>query len=234
MIVMSGVKEKILQFASECESFGKAELYAFLNKGSNVSLNTVSCFLTQLVKDRKLSRVSRGYYALAYDTGMAFEAELGEEGKVISRVLMDRFPYASFCIYNGRSLAALQHHLSENNVTYIECERYIMESVFDCLRSRGYVVWLNPDGNFIYNYIDLKRPSFIIKPLVTEAPTVLLDGIKVPTLEKLMVDIEKDACFQYLRGAESKRMWDNAFELYQVNRSRLYRYAKRRGLDVER
>ena len=54
-------------------------------------------------------------------------------------------------------------------------------------------------------------------------------GIRIPTLEKLLVDIQKDADFDYLRGAESLYMYQMAFDLYTINTQRLMRYAKRRG-----
>jgi len=54
-----------------------------------------------------------------------------------------------------------------------------------------------------------------------------------PTLEKLLVDIQKDADFDYLQGAESLYMYQMAFDLYTINTQRLMRYAKRRGISQE-
>ena len=50
----------------------------------------------------------------------------------------------------------------------------------------------------------------------------------MPTLEKLLVDILRDADFFYLQGSESEHIFENAFNLYAVNRNRLFRYAGRR------
>ena len=55
----------------------------------------------------------------------------------------------------------------------------------------------------------------------------------MPTLEKLLVDILRDADFFYLQGSESERIIENAFNLYAVNRSRLFRYADRRKAKEE-
>ena len=43
--------------------------------------------------------------------------------KNYSQDIMD---YAHFCIYNGNIISPLQHHLSANNITYIETERFKM------------------------------------------------------------------------------------------------------------
>lgn len=60
-----------------------------------------------------------------------------------------------------------------------------------------------------------------------------MEGVTVPTLEKLLVDINKDPDFSYLQGAEAERMMGNAKALYIINATRLRRYAKRRGLKIE-
>ena len=40
----------------------------------------------------------------------------------------------------------------------------------------------------LYGYIDLGEECIIVKTLVTESPLTEVDGIKVPTLEKLFAD----------------------------------------------
>lgn len=90
-----------------------------------------------------------------------------------------------------------------------------------------------PDADMVYRYIDLEKGGIIVKPLVTEAPLQTMEGVTVPTLEKLLVDINKDPDFSYLQGAEAERMMANAKALYIINATRLRRYAKRRGLKIE-
>lgn len=229
---MNTCKDLIKQFAFTHHTFGKQELWNWLKENGQTTPNTMSCMLTQLVDSGQLYRVSRGKYTLSSAEKSLYHATFDEKEKEVSLKLKDKFPFATFCIYNGRSLSSLQHHISENNITYIETERYVVESVFDYLRGEGYVVWQNPNADIIYMYVNLKDQSIIVKPLVTEAPTEIKDGIHVPTLEKVLVDIEKDPCFSYLRGTESSRMWENARQMYNINQTRLKRYAQRRGLKL--
>lgn len=227
---MCTYKDYIRQYASQHESFSKSDLWEWLKETEQNSFDTLSHMLTQMVKAGELCRISQGKYSLATEHKQAFRAVLNDKEMEISSKLKQRFPFATFCIYSGKSLSPLQHHLSENNITFIETERYAVESVFEYLKSEGYTVWQNPDSDFIYKYVDLKSDSLIVKPLVTEAPTEEIDGVVVPTLEKLLVDIEKDPCFDYLRGTESSRMYDTAKGTYNINLTRLKRYAQRRGL----
>lgn len=52
--------------------------------------------------------------------------------------------------------------------------------------------------------------------------------VEVPTLEKLLVDINVDEDFYYLQGSEAFYILRNAAEKNVINRSRLLRYARRR------
>lgn len=69
-----------------------------------------------------------------------------------------------------------------------------------------------------------------MKPLVTEAPLTDRNGVKVPTLEKILVDILKDDDLDYLQGSEEYYMYQMALDLYTVNYTKLLRYARRRGI----
>jgi hypothetical protein len=72
-----------------------------------------------------------------------------------------------------------------------------------------------------------------VKNLVSEAPLQEVSGVPMPTLEKLLVDILRDTDFFYLQGSESDRIIENAFNLYTINRNRLFRYADRRKVKKE-
>ena len=52
-------------------------------------------------------------------------------------------------------------------------------------------------------------------------------------MEKLLVDTQKDADFDYLRGVESFNMYWLAFDQYFINTQKLLRYAKRRSINQE-
>jgi lambda repressor-like predicted transcriptional regulator len=228
---MNGYKELILKFSCFGNGFSKEELWEFISKQSGISRNTFNVTLARMVSKGELIRLERGRY-MNSSNKVSFIPIVKENEMKIAEILKNKFPLAIICIYNGLSLSTLQHHLSENNVTYVEVDRCVMESVFNSLKDLGYNVWIEPDSDIIYKYIDLKDNVVIIKPLVTESPLQKINGVYAPTLEKLLVDINKDKDFYYLQGLEAKRMYENANSLYNINPSRLKRYAKRRGLKL--
>lgn len=75
--------------------------------------------------------------------------------------------------------------------------------------------------------------TIFVKSIVSEAPLQEVSGILMPTLEKLLVDTLRDSDFFYLQGGESERIIENAFKMYSVNRSRLFRYSNRRKIKDE-
>ena len=230
---MDTYKNLILQYSTKKESFTLDDLWTWLSAMGLTTRSTMSCMLSRMVNKKELVRIARGVYASAEHKNL-FTFELTSEEQNLARNLKERFPFAPVCIYNGKSLAPLQHHMSGNTMTYVETDRQAMESIFEYIKEQsGKEVWLMPDADMVYRYIDLEKGGIIVKPLVTEAPLQTMEGVTVPTLEKLLVDINKDPDFSYLQGAEAERMMANAKALYIINATRLRRYAKRRGLKIE-
>ena len=104
-----------------------------------------------------------------------------------------------------------------------------MEPVFHFLQKQGYIAYLNPNKDFVYNYISMSDEAFIVKPLVSESPLIDFQGVKTPSLEKILVDVICDSDMDYLHGSEWNRMVDNAHSMYAINRTSMLRYASRRN-----
>lgn len=230
---MNKCRELILQYSYDVGVFDTNTLWNWLKGKGVTSTNTINSTLSKMVEDCLLSRVAKGCYATVDGKGV-FKAKPLENEKNTFYYLKEKLPFARICVYNGSVIAPMQHHVSENNITYVEADRDITESVFELLKETSGNVWLSPDADMVSRYIDLKDKGFIVKALVTESPVETIEGITTPTLEKLLVDITKDPDFSYLQGTETERIWDNARELYVINESRLNRYARRRGLKTEK
>ena len=230
---MKNYSQDIMEYALSQPYFELRELYDYLDKDGNTDITrkTVSWYLTKLVESGKLQRVAHGKYAVG--TKQQFIITPTDAQRSLNKELKQNWPYAHFCIYNGNIISPLQHHLSANNITYIETEREAIVAVFNHLRDEGKVAYLRPTRELIYNYIDMSHPSIFVKPLITESPIQECSGILVPTLEKLLVDLQKDKDFFYLQEAEGMNIFQNALSLYSINESRLLRYASRRGIRKE-
>ena len=224
---MSACKRQILEYAQTNHRVN-ANYLAFAYGMKPV---TARQYLSSLTKEKELVRVGQGEYAIAQK--QAFTYKPSEMTQEIYQKLRKELPFTDFCVYDGSILSPIQHHLSINHAIYVETNRDAVESVFARLKEWYKNVYRQPDAAFMYDYIDLRENCIIVKPLVTESPLLEVDGIKVPTLEKLLVDTQKDPDFDYLRGSESLNMYHLAFDLYSINTQRLLRYARRRGISQE-
>ena len=221
------VADQIIEYAAQHESFGVDEIVA---EYDGINRTTLLCLLSRLVGEGELVRKTRGVYARRTPSS-SFHVVLKEQEEAICNLIRKALPLISYCIYNGETLAPLQHHVFQNNATYIEVERDAVETVFHICKDNGFESYKSPSKEMTRDYIDLGKPVVIVKPFVTESPLTQNDGVMVPTLEKLLVDLCKDEDFFFLQGVEENYILENARSLYDINESRLKRYAKRRNIN---
>lgn len=221
----------ILDYAEVHQDFSLGDLFAYLQEKTGIKKSSLSWYLFKLVNENVLVRTGRGTYAKVMK--QVFSPQPIEEVKKVYGFLQSDFPFAKFCVYQGEIIAPLQHHLSSNRIIYVETDRDSAETVFNFLKDRNHDVYLRPDKNMIYRYVDMDSRVIFVKNLVSEAPLQEVSGVPMPTLEKLLVDILRDTDFFYLQGSEGDRIIENAFNLYTINRNRLFRYADRRKVKKE-
>lgn len=228
---MNQYEKAILDFAKTHANFRASEIFAYLSDRTSISKSSLSWYLSVLTKERLLVRIGRGLYTISSKS--IFVPTITDEVKKNYSLLKENFPFAQFCIYDGSIISPLQHHLSQNNIIYIETNREAVESVFHFLKDNNLVVYMRPSKEMIYHYIDLGKRACFVKPLVSESPLQIVQGIPSPTLEKLLIDIHKDKDFFYLQGSESGYIMRNALQKYAINENKLLRYAQRRGIKEE-
>lgn len=223
---MTGVSNNIISYAENRPQFSVDDLISSVAKG--IERNTLSWHLSNLCKLGKLRRIGRGLYSTQIKT--AYHVKASKKVRSLYHSLHKDFPFADFCLYDGSLLTPLLHDLSPNSTIYIETNRDVTESVFNRL-SQKYQgrLFLAPTKEMTSKYIDLSQENIIIKPLITESPLTEDNGVPMPTLEKVLVDTRVDADFFYLHGYENLEMLRTAISHYDVNRTRLLRYADRRN-----
>ena len=221
----------ILTYAEMFPRFSIDDLLAYLHGRIDISRSSLLWYLFKLVDEKLLVRTGRGIYEKTMKQPFS-PAPINEVTETYAK-LHSCFPFAKFCVYQGEILAPLQHHLFSNRIIYVETEKDSAETVFNFLKSEGLEVYLRPDKDMIYHYVDMDKRIFFVKNLVSEAPLQNVSDVPMPTLEKLLVDIMRDSDFFYLQGSESENIIKNAFSLYVINKSRLLRYADRRKVKDE-
>lgn len=225
-LAMKSIEERIIEYVQGVGKCSAGELLSYLNQIEEVHKTTLYWYLNKLTREHRLSRISRGEYTVSGLT--VFIPEVSKDMVEANESLHRELPFSNFCLYKGTEFAPYLHNIATNNVLYVETERDTCESAFNVLKREGYTCYIRPGKDMIYHYIDLADNVVFIKPLPSESPLQTIQGLTVPTLEKLLVDINVDEDFYYLQGGETFYILRNAAEKNVINRSRLLRYARRR------
>lgn len=139
------------------------------------------------------------------------------------------FPYTNICVWNTSVLNEFMQHQPNQFFTLVETNKETTNSVFYFLREIKKSVFIEPTSDILEKYITNEREAFIIKPIISEAPTQNINGIETVTIEKMLVDIFcDDVIFSAQQGGEMRTIYKNAFEKYTINQSKMLRYADRR------
>ena len=149
---------------------------------------------------------------------MEQKVDISEKMRAVNRTLVERCVGMDHCLTGkGRNIVV--------EVPRRDCDRVLMvlKDVFG-----DTVLLKNALG-----VVDDIHDFILVKPMITEAPLVDMDGIPVPALEKRLVDQASDKEYASLTGEQLQRLFQQSFELYPVNLSRLYRYAARKGKKAE-
>ena len=223
---MVGVSDNIMNYVNGLQQFSVDDLPEEVTAG--IERNTLSWHLSNLCRQGRLRRLGRGIYTA--NLSKTFQVKANAKTRSLYNVLSKQFPFADFCIYSGSIITPLLHDLIPNNTIYVETNREVTESVFNNLLPK-YMgrLFLSPTKKIATTYIDFSRENIIVKPLVTESPLMCDGKVPVPTIEKLLVDTRIDADFYYLHGYENLEMLRTAITHYDVNKTRLLRYADRRN-----
>lgn len=129
--------------------------------------------------------------------------------------------------YLTDSFVGMNHCISDNGTNLIvEVPKSMCESVRQVLKQKFEDVALIRNA---YLMLDDLHDFILVKPLISEAPLRNIDGIMVPSLEKILVDRDADKEYDSLKNEDIQREYQQAFELYPINISRLLRYAGRKG-----
>jgi hypothetical protein len=214
--------------------FSRKELIANLKGVDQIgSPGTLSEQLNRLLKSGQLIRVERGVYKLPNDAKKDFSVVCTKEMRQINQQIKSQFPFVDYCLWPGSILTSYMHHIPNLNLMFVDVEREVAESVFNLLNSDSKKrVFLMPSLTDFERYIN-SNEAVIIRPLISESPLQMIEGMNTPAVEKILVDIVRDVEFSFLQGSEINHVYTTIFEKHNVNKNKLLRYATRRGRKEE-
>lgn len=221
--------EEIRSFFESYETFKTNDIALFYSKQEPfLRHNTLNWRIYELVEKGVIERIGRGLFKAG--TNNIFVSNLKTKTKNIARKIHSQYPYISFAVWDTENLKEFTQHISISNFTLIDCEKDVAESIFLFLKNFDKNVFFNPNSEIIDLYINTVSNPIIVRNLISEAPLKTLKSYSTFTLEKILVDLYCDSeLFNIYQGRELSVIYENAFDKYTINLTKLLRYASRRG-----
>lgn len=203
-------------------------VFFFRDAFPGISDSNINWKIQNLTRNGLLERAGVGRYI--HSKRKPFKFDNYEIVPKLSKYLEENFPYLLYSIWDTRTLSRLTVHQPARFMIVLEVERGLEMTLFNFLKESYKDVFIKPDQREYDLYIADREDPVIIKSGVTQSPLMLNSGVKVPRLEKVLVDLfVDDIIFTPFQGAELTTIFKNAFKLYSVNLTTMLRYAGRRG-----
>lgn len=152
-------RSAILNFAEKHHDFNIDDLFESLSKSMDINRSSLLWHLFKLVNSNVLIRTGRGMYAKVRKP--IFSPKPADDIIEIFNLLQTNFPFAKFCIYQGKIISPLQHDLSSNRIIYVETERDSAEAIFNFLKRESRPVFLRPGKDTVYRYVDIGQQDYL-------------------------------------------------------------------------
>jgi hypothetical protein len=219
-LIVSTLKEK--------EELSKKELVELIRiEFPNMRDSVINWRLRQLKSQSLIQNPSYGTYSLQLKK--QFIPSLSNPLKRIYNRVHKEYPLLQICVWDSRWFSNFMLHQLFRYYLVIEVEKDATESVFNSLTDYSKKVFLNPDADIFTRYISNFNEVIIVKSIITEAPIAEQDGIKIAPLEKLLIDCLADKYLFAAQQDEVEFIYNSAFDKYNLNFSKMKRYATRRN-----
>jgi len=188
--------------------------------------------LSRLIKSGKLMRVAQGIYTLPESKKHIYSYESMNPTAIEVRERIKRdYPLIDFVMFEMVQLNEFLNHLIAKNTIFIETEKDIEMVLFERLKLDYHPVLFQPklEDYYLYRQAD----GIIIKSLPYKYPKSRLDKHGT-SIEKLIVDLFANELIRNsISGGDYPEALRDIFTKYQINETKLFRYAIYRGVANE-
>ena len=228
LCAMTLTERIISTIGSHPEGLATSELMALLRECSDFPEDSTLNIVNRLIREGRLVKES-GLLFPGNGFKPVFHIVPDEKTRKLFTDLKAVLPFAGISIWHTDAILPLMHDIPNFNLTIVGAERLASDSVTDALENLTSSLILRDSEMDTLSRLAVGREIVVVTPQVSQAPVEGLDGITVPTLEKILVDILSDNALHALTGSEAYAIYAAAFDRYAVSRKTLLRYAGRRN-----
>lgn len=221
---------KVIDYFKDKPFFTRLDLLNFFQKYEpDIKKTTFEGRLYQLKAKRIISPIGRKRFSLSYKPRFLPVLE-NRQKDVFSRV-EKQFPDVRCCIWSTKWMNDFMLHQPGRFINVLEVGDEAAEIVFHFLQDNNIRnLYFQPGTKEIEKYILENYDSVVVKSLVTKSPLETVTNVKVPAIEKILVDIFIDNdLYIVFQGSELSFIFNSVYNKYEINFTKLFHYAKRRG-----
>lgn len=223
-------EEKGLEYLKLNDIFSKQKYFNVLsNNGYNKTQNSFFVSFQKLINNGFVQRVGRNAYQIAKSNLHYYEHSYSNLANNISNCIKNNHNYMNYIIFETTQLNEFINHQISRNTIFVFIDGDVIDFAFNTLKDTfNNMVMLSPSIKEFNQY--RSEDMIVLRKLVSESPQNLNKTWQI-TLEKMLVDIMAEAILkEILAESEYKYIYETAFNKYIIDESKMFRYARRRGI----
>jgi hypothetical protein len=228
------IEKDLIEHFKGKKNFSRKELFDFyLQFEPDLKEGTFGWRIYNLKDKNVIRSVKRGVYTVSDKP--EYNPNITQKLYKIASTACKAFDALQYCVWNVDWLNNFTQHQFSLNYYILEVEKDLAESIFYTFKDNSFKnTFLIPDKSLIERYVVDHQEAVVISNLISRSPVQSVGykrkEIKVPTLEKILVDVFADTdTFYFLHGIEKMYIFESAIKKYAIDFSKLFNYARRRG-----
>jgi len=188
--------------------------------------STISWRINQLKKEKLIHQVGRGIYSFEFKPDYIPQLSLKTK-RTYNRI--KQLCSSTLCVWDSLMLDDILGAESDRHWMFFSTAKNELEPLFQQMLDFSKQVFLSPDKEVINRYMAPLKEAIILTPLVSETPLFEDTDYITPTIEGVLVNAWISSSNMLdLIGYDIKKLFQDAFTSFNINRSKLLRYASRR------
>lgn len=193
---------------------------------------SVNWLIGKLKQEKEIQVVGRGKYIRTEKERGSYEYHAHSmKFQMIEELVKTEYPLVIFQMWELIQMNEFVNHQIAKNVIFVEVENMLEEPVFHLLHENYPHVLFSPTKNQFYRQKGIDD-TVVVQKIISEAPRSIHAHACV--LEKILVDIFSNKITgELIEKSEYKGILEDSFAKYQIDESKLLRYARRRNREQD-
>jgi len=220
---------EIIEIFKEEPQISSAELRNFYKlREPDLKDSTINWRIWWLKENGVISSIKKGMYVLRENK--EHSPTVSRQVKRISNQIKKNFPYTNYSIWDTEWLNEYMIHQPGNFTIIVEVEESAVSAVYTTIQGIMPNVFIYPLAKDVMRLINSSDKSIVVKQLVSRSPIREFQKVKIPKLEKILVDLFiDDELFIEYQGEELINIFNSVSNQHVINFTTLFSYAARRN-----